>query len=170
MPPHTLTIQYEEYDSAEQLAEDEQNLVASAWAARQNAHAPYSNFHVGAAVRTRDGRVIQGSNQETANYKGSCAEKVVLDSTGAVGVKNQVAKIAIVSGPTSLNPDDEATGQEEPVAPCGQCRQDIKEVEDLSGEPIVIILASRTKIRRLIGINNLLPFAFGPADLGITLS
>lgn len=169
MPPHELKIEYEEYDSADQLAEDEQNLIASAWAARQNAHAPYSNFYVGAAVKTKDGRVIQGSNQETANYKGSCAEKVVLDSTGAAGVKNQVAKIAIVGGHSSLNPQNEAIESEEPVAPCGQCRQDIKEVEDLSGEPIVIILASRTKIRRIVGIKNLLPFAFGPADLGITL-
>lgn len=169
MPPHTITIEYEEYDSTDQLAEDEQNLVASAWAARQNAHAPYSNFYVGAAVQTRDGQVIKGSNQETANYKGSCAEKVVLDSTGAAGVKNQVAKIAIVGGPSSLNPEDKVTESEEPVAPCGQCRQDIKEVEDLSGEPIIIILASRTKIRRLVGIKHLLPFAFGPADLGITL-
>lgn len=169
MPLHTLTIEYEEYDSADQLPEDEQNLIKSAWAARQNAHAPYSNFFVGAAVQTRDGRIIQGSNQETANYKGSCAEKVVLDSSGATGVKNKVAKIAIVGGPSSLKPDEIPTEPEEPVAPCGQCRQDIKEVEDLSGEPIVIILASRTKIRRIVGIRNLLPFSFGPADLGISL-
>lgn len=168
MPPRTLTIEYEEYDSTDQLADDEKALIKSAWAARQNAHAPYSNFYVGAAVQTREGRVLQGSNQETANYKGSCAERVVLDSTGAAGLKNQVAKIAIVGGPSSLDPDNEAIESEEPVAPCGQCRQDIKETEDLSGEPIVIILASRTKIRRIMGIGNLLPFSFGPANLGIT--
>lgn len=169
MPPHTLTIEYEEYDSPDELPVDEKNLVASAWAARQNAHAPYSRFRVGAAVLTKDGQVIQGSNQETANYYGSHAEKVALDSTGAAGLKNRVAKIAIVAGPDSLNPEDQATEPEEPVAPCGQCRQDIKEAEDISGEPIVIILASRTKIRRVTGISNLLPFAFGPADLGISL-
>jgi cytidine deaminase len=147
----------------------EQNLVAKAWEARQNAHAPYSNFFVGSAVLTRDGRTIQGSNQETANYKGSCAEKVVLDSAGAAGVKDQVAKIAIAGGPASLNPYEKALIPEEPIAPCGQCRQDIKEVQDLSGNPIVIILASRNKIIRLIGIDNLLPFSFGPSDLGIKL-
>ena len=99
----------------------------------------------------------------------SHAERVALDCAGAAGIKNQVSKIAIVGGPSSLNPEEEATQPEKPVAPCGQCRQDIKEVEDLSGEPIVIIFASRTQVIRVVGIENLLPFAFGPADLGISL-
>lgn len=169
MPTHTLTIEYEEFESSNELPEDEQRLIASAWEARQNAHAPYSRFRVGAAVLTKDGQVMHGSNQETANYYGSHAEKVALDSTGAAGIKDKVAKIAIVGGPDSLNPEDQATEPEEPVAPCGQCRQDIKEIEDLSDAPIVIILASRNRIRKVTGIKNLLPFAFGPADLGITL-
>lgn len=168
MTTHNLTIKYEEYDSSDKLSGDEQGLIKSAWEARQHAHAPYSNFFVGASVLTRNGLVLKGSNQETANYKGSCAEKVALDSSGVAGVKNHITKIAVVGGPQSLIQHEKILTPEEPITPCGQCRQDIKEVEDMSGEPITIILASRNVVRRIIGIKNLLPFAFGPSDLGIT--
>jgi len=169
MPPHTLTIEYEEYDSVDQLPKDEQNLVASAWTARQNSYAPYSSFNVGAAVLTKDGKIFQGSNQENANFKVSCAERVVLDSIGAAGQKANIAKLAVVGGHSSLNTEEIPETAEDPITPCGQCRQDIKEAEDLSNNPIVIILASRNRIRRFTGIKQLLPFAFGPADLGISL-
>lgn len=169
MPLHTLTIEYEEFNSPDQLPEDERKLVTEAWAARKNAYAPYSHFHVGAAVLTKDGKTLHGSNQENANLKVSCAERVVLDSIGAAGQKNNVAKLAVVGGLDSLDPKANPTELEEPVTPCGQCRQDIKEAEDLSDDPIVIILASRNRIRRFVGIGQLLPFAFGPANLGISL-
>ena len=169
MPPHTLTIEYEEYESPNELSEDERNLLESAWAARRNSYAPYSNFNVGAAVQTKDGKVFQGSNQENANFKVSCAERVVLDSMGATGQKDNIAKLAVVGGPASLYVKQIPETIEEPITPCGQCRQDIKEAEDLSNDPIVLILASRNRIRRFVGIKQLLPFAFGPADLGISL-
>lgn len=169
MPPHNLTIEYEEYQSPDELAEDEQRLLESAWAARKNSYAPYSHFNVGAAVSTTDGQIFQGSNQENANFKVSCAERVTLDSIGAAGKKNKIAKLAVVGGPDSLDRQEIPNEPEEPITPCGQCRQDIKEVEDLSDDPIVIILASRNRIRRFVGIKQLLPFAFGPADLGISL-
>lgn len=169
MPLHTLTIEYEEYDSPDDLSEDERSLIETAWAARKNAYAPYSHFQVGAAVLTKDGQTFRGSNQENANFKVSCAERVVLDSIGAAGMKNQIAKLAVVGGLDSLDPKVNPTELEEPVTPCGQCRQDIKESEDLSDGPIVIILASRNRVRRFVGIGQLLPFAFGPADLGISL-
>ncbi len=169
MPPHKLTIEYDEYESPNELAEDEQNLLKSAWEARQNSYAPYSNFNVGAAVLTKDGQVFQGNNQENANFKVSCAERVALDSTGAAGKKDRIVKLAVVGGPNSLDRQEIPNEPEEPITPCGQCRQDIKEAEDLSDDPIVIILASRNRIRRFVGIKQLLPFAFGPADLGISL-
>ena len=167
MTLHELTIAFEEFDSATELPEDEQRLILSAWEARRYAYSPYSHFQVGAAVSTNKvGRIFLGSNQENANFKVSCAERVVLDSRGAIGLKHLVNKIAIVGGPDSMNPYHEAIGLEEPVTPCGQCRQDIKEVEDIAGQPTVIIMASRNRVRRIVGIKNLLPFAFGPADLG----
>jgi cytidine deaminase len=168
MAQKKLILEYQEFDSESALAEDEKQLVNSAWEARHRAYAPYSHFTVGAAVLTKDGKIFQGNNQETANYKGSCAERVALDTLGAAGLKNQVFKIAIVGGrDNSANKLSAGKENEEPVSPCGQCRQDLKEFEDLSREPITIILASRKKIRKFVGIGNLLPFAFGPLHLGI---
>lgn len=168
MANHQLEINYEEFDSPDELPEDEQDLIASAWEARETAYAPYSHFHVGAAILTKDGKILKGSNQENANFKVSCAERVVLDSMGPAGLKDQTAKIAVVGGPEAMDINAKPTEPEEPVTPCGECRQNIKEVEDISGSPIVIITASRNKIRRFVSIGSLLPFAFGPANLGIT--
>lgn len=167
MTHHTLTLHYDKFDTPDELPPDEQQLVKAAWAAREKAYAPYSHFLVGAAVLTRDGQIIQGSNQENATYKVSCAERVALDSTGAAGKKNQVTKLAIAGGPESMDITEIPLKKVEPVTPCGSCRQDIVETEDVSGNPIVIILASRNEIRRFVGIDNLLPFPFGPKDLGI---
>lgn len=159
---------FEGNDAIDSLPDDERNLVLAAWEARKNAYMPYSKFAVGAAGLISNGQIFIGSNQELANYDGSCAERVVLDSIGAAGYKDQVRKLAIVGAPASVTLDgDRPTEPEEPVVPCGRCRQVIKEVEVLSKEPIVIILASRNKIRR-VGLDILLPFAFGPASLGIT--
>jgi cytidine deaminase len=164
MPVKKLTIAYEEYNTSAELSADEQVLVKSARTARPNAYAPYSDFLVGAAVQTKDGRTFVGSNQETANHKSSCAERVALDSAGAAGAKNQIAKIAVVGGPAALDPAASAGAEDEPVTSCGQCRQDFQEVEALTGTPLVIIFAGRNKIKRLVGVKNLLPLAFGPGE------
>jgi len=169
MSNHKIEIEWEEFEFVDGLPEDEIRLVVSAWEARQNAYAPYSShFHVGAAILTKDGQIIKGSNQENANYKVSCAERVALDTAGAAGYKTRIKKIAVVGAPSSMDITQKPQTPEEPVTPCGQCRQDIKEVEDLSGEPIIIIMASRNKIRRIVGIENLLPLPFGPSNLGMT--
>jgi cytidine deaminase len=156
MTQYQMTIDYQEIVSTSDLPEDERNLLDTAWKARENAYAPYSNFKVGAAVLTKSGKIFKGNNQETANYKGSCAERVALDTLSAAGLKNQVSKIAIVGGSNSTV---------EPLSPCGQCRQDLKEVEVLSQQPIVILMACPGKIRKITGISYLLPFAFGPNNL-----
>ncbi|WP_236978878.1 cytidine deaminase [Membranihabitans maritimus] len=155
MAHRTLTIEYEEFNVLEKLPEDEQILVHRAREARKFSHSPYSNFRVGTAISTREGHIVVGSNQETSNHKSSCAERVALDTASAAGLKNQIAKIAVAGNP----------GINTPAAPCGQCRQDIKEVEDLSDNPIVIILAGQSKVMRFVGVSNLLPFAFGNRDM-----
>lgn len=167
MASKRIETAYEEFMSVEELAADEQELVAQAWTAREFAHAPYSNFKVGAAVQTKDHQVFQGSNQENATFDGTCAERVALYSAGSKGNKNNIHKIAIVGGDASLSMHEAALAQESPVAPCGRCRQDLKDTQDLVGEPITIILASRTMIRRFESIDSLLPFGFGSGDLGV---
>ena len=105
------------------------------------------------AVLTSDGKVFLGSNQENANFKVSCAERTALDSLAVAGFKNKVEKIAIVSDSNNF------------IYPCGQCRQDIKEVEDLSGRDIIILVSDNNMVRRFSGIKSLLPFSFGPKDI-----
>ncbi len=168
MATKTLEIKYEEFTSPDELPEDEQNLIAQAWETRKSAYAPYSHFRVGAAVLTKSGEVFLGNNQETANFRANCAEGVVLNTAAAAnGTENKVSKLAIVGGPESMDPDIIPEEPEEPVTPCGECRQEIKEAEDRGGTPITIIVASRNRIRRFVGVDTLLPFSFGPANLGI---
>ena len=80
MEKKTIIIEYEEFGSSEDLPKDEQDLIAAAVAARDQAYAPYSKFKVGAAVLVEGGEIYTGSNQEVANLKVSCAERAALDS------------------------------------------------------------------------------------------
>ena len=86
-------------------------LLAEADAAAANAYAPYSKFHVGAAVRTSDGRVFTGVNVENAAYPlGICAERSVISAAAGAGYRpGDLEAIAITA------------------SPCGGCRQWIAE-------------------------------------------
>ena len=86
-------------------------LVAAATAARENAAAPYSNFHVGAALLAGDGRIFGGCNVESASYGLTCcAERTAVFKAISEGVRSFRA-VAVV------------TGADEPTSPCGACRQ-----------------------------------------------
>lgn len=88
-----------------------EKLIVAAVAARENAHAPYSNFRVGAALRARSGRVITGCNVENASYGLTvCAERVALLKALSEGERGFEA-IAVVADTERLTP------------PCGACRQ-----------------------------------------------
>jgi len=92
-----------------------ESLVSAAWEARLNAYAPYSQFHVGAALLAADGRVFTGANVENASLGLTmCAERVAIGAAAAAGVRS-VKAIAVASV------DDEVT------VPCGACRQVMSE-------------------------------------------
>lgn len=121
-------------------------LVAAARAARSNACARWSRFHVGAALLTSDGRIYTGVNVECSSYGGTiCAERTALVKALSEGERDFVA-IAV------------ATSSAEPVMPCGLCRQLLF---DYAREIRVIAVGERDVVRATL--RELLPFGFeGP--------
>jgi cytidine deaminase len=135
------------------------DLINAARAAAANAHAPYSGFGVGAAVRLENGEIITGCNFENASYGLTlCAETVALATVNAQGKLRQVREIAVMGGTI--------TGGD-PVNPCGRCRQIINEAAQMSGHDTVIHCASADGANvNHYRMSELLPHPFGPADLG----
>lgn len=125
-------------------------LVDAAFEAMANAYAPYSKYHVGAAIACDDGTIVPGCNVENASYGGTiCAERGAVMSAVARGKKNWVALVVSTQGP-------------EPAFPCGMCRQVLNE---FAPELPILLVARVGGARRLVRLNELLPGAFGPANL-----
>ena len=139
----------------DELTAEERHLVELAIEATGRSYAPYSKFHVGAAVRLDNGAEIIGCNQENAAYpSGLCAERTALFSAGAQYPDVAVNTLAIAARGT----DGEFL--EEPVAPCGSCRQVIIESETRAKHPIRILLYGRKRIFIIDGIRKLMPITF----------
>ena len=139
----------------DELSAEEQHLVNLAIEATHRSYAPYSHFHVGAAVRLENGEEIIGCNQENAAYpSGLCAERTALFSAGAQYPNVPVEMLAIAARGT----DGELLS--EPVSPCGSCRQVIIESETRAGHPIRILLYGRKCIYVIDGIGKLMPLLF----------
>lgn len=155
-----LRIIVYEFDSAIELAETDRELVFAAREASKKAYAPYSKFHVGAALLLENGEIIKGNNQENSAFtNGICAERVALFYANANFSDTPVKAIAI----TAENIHGLVS---EPVRPCGSCRQVLVETEFRFQKPIRIILDGKNKIQILEGVKNLLPLAFKPDSLG----
>jgi cytidine deaminase len=140
-------------------------LIAAAREAARHAHAPYSNFAVGAAVLLTDGGVVVGANVENASYGLSlCAETVAIATASAAGRLGDIVAIGIVGG---MMRDGVARG-EGVVRPCGRCRQVLNEAAQIGGRPLRVYCAGADgdAIQEYL-LSELLPDAFGPADLGI---
>ncbi|MGZ3882675.1 MAG: cytidine deaminase [Bacteroidia bacterium] len=148
----TLKIETEidVYIQETDLSAADKNLVMQAKSAIDGAYAPYSNYHVGAAVLLENGEVVTGNNQENAAYpSGLCAERVAVFYASAKFPNVNVKTIAII------------TNGEEPAAPCGACRQAIAEYEALAGSGIRILMAARSgKVFAAKSIESLLPLMF----------
>ena len=126
------------------------SLVEAARIVRENAHAPYSGFKVGAAIRTASGRVFTGVNVENAAYpEGTCAEAGAIAAMVAAG-ETRIAEVAVVGDA----PD--------PVTPCGGCRQKIAEFAPPGVEVTMANLRGDTLTLR---IEELLPYAFAKAQM-----
>ncbi len=148
------------------LNKDDQCLVREALAASKNAYAPYSGFAVGAAVRTKSGRIYSGANIENAAYAVvTCAEISAIAAANAAGDFN-LAAIAVAGHKFYPSPDQDAS---QLVTPCGRCRQAIFEASEISGGDVRVFSANGdlSQINES-SISELLPHAFGPKTLGLT--
>lgn len=144
----------------EDLDLESKYLVHKARDAASHAYAPYSKFHVGAAVLLGDGTIVTGTNQENAAYpSGMCAERVALYSALAQHPDAVVAKIAIAA---------KRKGGKEiiPVTSCGSCRQVMLEIEIRQEKPIAVIMQDQDhQWVRAASVASLLPFSFTRANL-----
>jgi cytidine deaminase len=123
--------------------------VVAAREARERAYAPYSRFLVGAALLADDGRVIPGANVENASYGLSmCAERTAAFRAASEGVRSYAA-IAV------------AASNDAPSWPCGACRQVLWEL----GPEMLVVTEGLGGHREVRPLADLLPNAFGPADL-----
>ena len=140
------------------LPEDSRALVAAAVSATKTAYAPYSRFHVGAALRFADGGLLCGSNFENVSYGLSlCAETVAMASANAAGRLRDIVAIAVAA-----EGELEAAVTGAFIAPCGRCRQILAETAGVCGRDIEVLLLSRDGMRvRRTTARALLPLAFG---------
>lgn len=121
------------------------SLIDAARAVRENAHAPYSSFKVGAALRATDGSLHVGCNVENVAYpEGTCAEAGAIAAMVAAGA-TAIAELAVIA--------DSPT----PVSPCGGCRQKIAE---FAGPEVSVTLATLSGTTRTVTVRDLLPYAF----------
>lgn len=154
----TQQVEAELFDYSE-LNAQEIALVDEAIAAVENAYAPYSNFHVGAAVLLANGEVIKGSNQENAAYpSGLCAERVAIFSAGANFPKEQVKMIAIAAKPKDAADFVMASS-------CGNCRQAMMEYESKQNKPIQLLFVRPNNEIMKTTVGDLLPFGFHSKSL-----
>lgn len=153
-------FRYKKYQSIEELTAKDQELMLAAIAQLDNAYAPYSGFHVGAAVRLKDDSVFLGSNQENASYPlCMCGERVALYNAAVYRRDIPVESLAI-----TVRSKQKIITQ--PVSPCGACRQVISEYESRHQHPIRIMLKSDSpEILELRSVSDILPLGFNGSFL-----
>ena len=124
--------------------------IAAAIAARQAAYAPYSGFHVGAAVRGQSGAIHTGCNVENAAYpEGICAEAAAIAAMVMAG-ERRITEVAVAGGGEQL------------CTPCGGCRQKIRE---FAADATPVLVCGPDGLRRRFTLGDLLPSSFGPDNL-----
>ena len=154
MKQQEIQIRLTEYSRLDELSAMQAELVEAAVQSAAKAYAPYSKYHVGAALRLRDGEVITGNNQENAAYpSGLCAERVALFFAGANHPGEPVLSMAVVAMKAGAI-------QDEPVTPCGSCRQVMCEKEFTDRVPMELILYGRKRILVVQRAADLLPLPF----------
>lgn len=143
------------YCRLDELNSDEKNTIEAAKKACSSAYAPYSQFHVGAAVLLEHGQMVIGANQENASYpNGLCAERVALFAAASQYPQHKALILAIAAC------DEDGHFTSAAVSPCGACRQVMIETEKRFQQPLKVLLYGSTEIIRIDTAQDLMPLAF----------
>jgi cytidine deaminase len=154
MEHRRLEIKYIEYASKSEMPAADAALLEKAEEMTRNSYAPYSEFHVGAAIRMESGEVYGGANQENAAFpSGLCAERTALYYASAQHPDGVIESIAIAA-------EHEGVFTKDIVTPCGACRQALAQYEVKSSKPIKVILGGTSRIVVFDSVADLLPFVF----------
>jgi len=160
MKENKIEISYKVYDDLSELSKEDAWLLNEAREVTNQAYAPYSNFYVGAVAKLVNGEIVAGTNQENASFPvGLCAERVLLASASTLYPEVAVETMAISyhSGNGNSN---------QPITPCGMCRQSLQEYEIRVKKPIRLILGGlEGKVFVFEKASHLLPLGFSSDDL-----
>lgn len=149
-----LSISYLEYNSVDELPQDDKLLAVKAIEATKTSYSPYSEFAVGAAVLLHNGETILSSNQENGAYpSGMCAERVALFYVGSQFPDVPIKAIAIAA-------NHKGASSQQPIAPCGACRQVMIESQMRGKKPFKVIMVGEKKVVVVEDATFLLPFTF----------
>jgi len=156
MEHHQYSFGYEVYDNIHQLNEEDSALLSKAFAVTEKAYAPYSHFFVGTAALLQNREIVTGTNQENASYPvGICAERVLLSTVSSLYPGVAIKTMAI----TYQNKN--TCQSNTPIAPCGICRQSLREYEERFQQPIRLILGGREgQVIVIEKSSSLLPLSF----------
>ncbi len=150
----TLKLNYTEYDSIEEMSQEDQQLVKAALEAQAGSYSPSSKFQVGAALRLATGVIVKGANQENAAYpSGLCAERTAMFWASANYPDVPFDTLAIAGA-------DHGVLCESPASPCGACRQVMAEYQKKYGRPLKTIWVGAKRIRKFDKVDDILPFIF----------
>lgn len=145
--------------SYDELSDTYKKLIDEAKSQTQKAYAPYSHFHVGAAMLLGNGEIMTGSNQENAAYpSGLCAERTTMFYANAKYPDVPIKALAIAGFTANKF-------TETPTAPCGACRQALLEAEVRFNTDITILLYGTKNIYIISSIKSLLPLSFKKESL-----
>lgn len=155
-----IKIPIQVFESLDELVPNDRELLELAKKNVEKSHAPYSQFHVGAAVRLADGQMFGGANHENAAYPMClCAERTALATAHSIAPQIRVESIAITASTPTRTID-------EPISPCGACRQVILEFEDrFDSDMRIIMQGEEGPIYILNSGKDLMPLSFGRTQL-----
>ena len=149
-----IDITYSEFRSVDEMIPEDRELVGAAIEAMSGAYAPYSHFHVGAAVRLSNGQIVKGSNQENAAFpSGLCAERTAMFAASSRYPDKDMLSIAIAGGVLCKLCTCPAT-------PCGACRQVMAQYQAKSGKPMSVIMVADGLIWKFDRVDDILPLIF----------